>query len=248
MKSWNTKKGSRIIKVLSGRSNAYLILKDHDAILVDTGKTSSLKTLKKNLNSLNISIEDISFIILTHTHFDHCQSAEKIKEISDCKIIISGAAEDSVRNGYTKLPDGSFLITKLIARIGRLIGKSKFGYEPFRHDILVNGDFDIKVGNSEIKIVKTTGHSADSVSILVDSEIAIVGDVMFGVFNNSVFPPYLEDTKEMIESWKKLLNTGCKIFLPGHGKEINRNLLQKEYEKYARKPRPSQSPLPPPSA
>lgn len=69
----------------------------------------------------------------------------------------------------------------------------------------------------------------------MDNEIAIVGDTMFGVFKNSIFPPYSDDTVKMIESWGRLLNTDCIIFLPGHGKEINRKLLQKEYEKYARK-------------
>ncbi|MBN1251833.1 MAG: MBL fold metallo-hydrolase [Bacteroidales bacterium] len=235
MKNWVTKKGNKIIQVLSGRSNVYLMLKDNVAIMVDTGKTSTLKTLSKKMNSLNIAIDDISYILLTHTHFDHCQLTKKIKEISGCKIIVSSAAEDSIRNGYTKLPDGTFLVTKLIAKFGRLMSKAKFGYEPFRPDIFVNGDYDLKIGDSEIKIIKTTGHSADSVSILVDNDIAIVGDVMFGVFKNYVFPPYSDDTLKMIESWDKLLNTDCRIFLPGHGKEISRNLLQKEYEKYARK-------------
>lgn len=235
MKHWYTKNRNQIIQVLSGRSNAYLIIKDNAAILVDTGKTSSFKTLSANINSTNISIDDISFIVLTHTHFDHCQSAKKIKEKSDCKIVVSKAAEDSIRNGYTKLPDGTFPTTKVIAQIGRLIGKRKFGYEPFCPDIFVNGDSDIKIGNSDINVIETIGHSFDSVSVLVDNEIAIVGDAMFGIFNNSVFPPYSDDVLRMIESWYKLLNTDCRIFLPGHGKEISRNLLQKEYAKYALK-------------
>lgn len=63
----------------------------------------------------------------------------------------------------------------------------------------------------------------------MDNEIAIVGDAMFGVFNNSVSPPYADDTEKMIESWGKLLNSGCNIFLPGHGKAIKRSLLEKEF-------------------
>jgi hydroxyacylglutathione hydrolase len=235
MKIWKTKNGNKIIQVLSGRSNAYLILIDSIIILVDTGKSSALKTLSKNIESLNITIDDVSAIILTHTHFDHCQSTKIIKEKSDCQIIVSGSTANSIKNGYSKLPEGTFLTTRLIAKLGRLMGKSKFGYEPFKPDIFVNGDYDLNISDSRIRTIETIGHSADSVSILVDNEIAIVGDVMFGVFKNSVFPPYSDDIVRMIESWGKLLNTDCRIFLPGHGKEISRNLLQKEYEKYARK-------------
>jgi glyoxylase-like metal-dependent hydrolase (beta-lactamase superfamily II) len=235
MRTWKTKNGCKIIQVLSGRSNAYLIIINNNIILVDTGKRSSFAALLKKLDSMNITCADIMVLILTHTHFDHCQSAKEIKEKSDCKVIASRIAEDSIKNGYTKLSNGTFFITKLIARLGLIIGKRKFGFEPFQQDIFVEGKYDLDIANSRITIIETQGHSSDSVSILIDNEVAIVGDAMFGVFNNSIFPPYSDDVVKMIKSWGKLLHTDCAIFLPGHGKEIGRNLLQKEYEKYARK-------------
>jgi hydroxyacylglutathione hydrolase len=235
MKNWKTKNGTVIIRVLSERSNAYLVLKENMVILIDTGKTNAFQTLLENLVSLNLKIEDISFVILTHTHYDHCQSARKIKEKSNCQIIVSGKAADSVKNGYTKLPHGTFWITEFIAATGRLIGKSKFGYEPFQPDILITGDYNLDVEGVSIKITETLGHSADSVSIIVDNEIAVVGDEMIGVFRNSVFPPFADDVLKMLASWYKLLETDCNIFLPGHGKEISRAVLQNEFEKYNRK-------------
>jgi hydroxyacylglutathione hydrolase len=81
-------------------------------------------------------------------------------------------------------------------------------------------------------LINTEGHSPGSISIIVDNEVAVAGDAMFGVFKNSIFPPYADNPAEMVKSWKKLLNTGCKIFLPGHGNEIKRERLKKEYEKY----------------
>ena len=235
MRVWTTKNRIKIFQVLSGRSNAYLIVKDKAVMLVDTGKASAFETLSKNIQSLNIAINDVSDVILTHTHFDHCQSAKILKEKCACHIMVSGSAANSIKIGYTKLSDGTFLSTKLIASFGRLWGRTMFGYEPFSPDIFINGEFDLIVSEGSIKIIETAGHSSDSVSILVDNEIAIVGDVMFGVFKNSVFPPYADNISSMIESWGKLLYTDCRIFLPGHGNQISRNLLQHEYEKYARK-------------
>ena len=87
----------------------------------------------------------------------------------------------------------------------------------------------------KIKMIKTEGHSSGSISVIVDNEIAIVGDAIFGVFKNSVFPPYADNPIEMIKSWRMLLDTDCDTFLPGHGKEVKRELIQKEYYKYARK-------------
>jgi glyoxylase-like metal-dependent hydrolase (beta-lactamase superfamily II) len=68
-------------------------------------------------------------------------------------------------------------------------------------------------------------------SVVVDNEIAIVGDAMFGIFPGSVFPPYASDVKQMIASWGVLLKTDCSLFLPAHGSANSRFLLQKDYDK-----------------
>ncbi|MDF1550036.1 MAG: MBL fold metallo-hydrolase, partial [Bacteroidales bacterium] len=231
MNNWKTKNGYKIIQVLSGRSNAYLLLKDKLIILIDTGKESAYKKLSKKIDLLGLSLDKITHLILTHTHFDHCQSARKIKEKSSCKIIVSSKAGDSIDNGYTKLLKGTTYITRQISRLGQLIGKKRFGYQPFEPDILIHEDYDLSSTDNLINIFETSGHSEDSISILIDNEIAIVGDVMFGVFKNFIFPPYADNTGKMIKSWNRLLNTDCSIFLPCHGNEIKRELLKKQYVK-----------------
>lgn len=235
MKSWTTQKGCKIYQVLSGRSNSYLISAGNHSVLVDTGKSSAFTQLNKNINSLKLSCRDIEFLMLTHTHFDHCQSAKRIKEQFNCQIIISDKAAGSVKNGYTVLPSGTNFFSGLISGSGRRIGKTKFGYEPFEPDVLVEGEYKLHVNDTDIKIIETGGHSPDSLSIIVDNEIALAGDAMFGIFRNSVFPPFADNIDDMLKSWGKLLNSGCNTFLPGHGSEVKRPLLQKEYERFARK-------------
>jgi len=230
MKSWETKNGYKIYKVLGGRSNSYLISYKNSNVLVDTGKASAYSRLNKNIDSIELANPEISSLILTHTHFDHCQSASKLKEQKNCKIIVSEKAKEFIENGYTPLPKGTMTMFKLLSRIGRMLGKHRFGYRGFEPDLLVKDN--IALEGLHVDIIATEGHSSDSISVIVDNEIAIVGDAMFGIFKNSVFPPFADNIDEMVKSWGLLLNTSCKTFLPGHGKEINRELLQKEYEKY----------------
>ena len=147
MRSWKTKNGFDIIQVLSGRSNVYLIKKNDCVILMDTGKKSSFVSLSKKLNSLNIAIEDITILILTHTHFDHCQSAKEIKQKSMCNVIASAKATNSIIKGYAKLPDGTFFTTKFLAKLGQLVGKRKFGFEPFQQDIFVADEYDLNIAD-----------------------------------------------------------------------------------------------------
>jgi glyoxylase-like metal-dependent hydrolase (beta-lactamase superfamily II) len=65
--------------------------------------------------------------------------------------------------------------------------------------------------------------------VIVDEHIAIVGDTLFGVLPNSVYPPFRDCHEELVKSWGKLLETGCALFLPGHGRPIIRKLLEKKY-------------------
>jgi glyoxylase-like metal-dependent hydrolase (beta-lactamase superfamily II) len=123
----------------------------------------------------------------------------------------------------------------MISRLGQNIGIRKFGFEHFEPDILVDSEYQLINKICSARIIETAGHSNDSISIIADEEIAIVGDAMFGVFPNSVFPPYADDASKMVENWGKLLNTDCRIFLPGHGSEVKKELLQKEFEKYSGK-------------
>ena len=49
---------------------------------------------------------------------------------------------------------------------------------------------------------------------------------------HSVFPPFGQDIPRMIESWRILAGTGCKLFLPGHGGWRSLDQLTRQYQKY----------------
>jgi len=229
MKNWTTKNGFEIFQVLNWRSNSYLICSENGNILVDTGRESAYNQLQKSIVALNLKMEDIDLLILTHTHYDHCQNAFSIKEQSNCKILTSEYEAEYSKSGFTPLPKGTFPITRLIVNLGKKIGQKRFEYKPFIPDMLVTEELDLRKFN--VLIITTEGHSAGSISVIVDNEIAIVGDAMFGVFTKSVMPPFADDIKEMVKSWGKLLETKCHTFLPGHGKPIKRELLQREFDK-----------------
>ena len=230
MKNWKTKKGTTIFQVLNRRGNSFLICSENGNLLVDTGRVSSYNQLQKNIRTLHIKPESIGLLIPTHTHYDHCQNAFAIKEQTNCNVVVSEKEVAYAKCGFTPLPNGTFALTRMISNLGKWMSERKFGYKPFSADLLIAEELDLEPFN--IKVIPTPGHSPGSISVIVEDEIAIVGDTLFGVFRKSVFPPFADDVNEMIVSWGRLLETGCNIFLPGHGHEIERDLLQTEYEKY----------------
>ena len=237
MKNWKTKSGYEIFRVLHGRSNAFLICTEKFNLLVDTGIISAYDRLQRNISTLNLPSNSIDFLILTHSHYDHCQSVNVIQKQYNCKTIQSENETEFTRLGYAPLPDGTNLLTRLIANLGKNLGQKYFRFSPFIADILFNDQLDLNSFGLNIRLIHTTGHSPGSISVIVDNEIALVGDAMFGIFRNSIFPPFADDISGMIKSWGVLLKTECKVFLPGHGNEISRALVQNEFDKFSQKPR-----------
>lgn len=195
---------------------------------MDTGPSKSWKDLDRGLDQLVDG--ELSYLVLTHTHYDHTENAHRVKEKYGAKIMVHRSEAACLKQGYTPLPQGTVLSTKLLVGVGnRLNTRSR--YHPVTADFFVDDIYNL---GDNCCLIHTPGHTGGSISFIVNKEVALVGDAMFGVFRG-VFPPFANDVPSMIRSWKKLLDTGCKIFLPGHGSQNERKLLNKEYEKYRKK-------------
>lgn len=233
MKIWKTKEKNEIFQVLDGRTNCYFIPTDQGNILIDAGMRSAYNSLKKHIKSMHLVNENVDFLVLTHTHFDHCQNAAAVKKDNNCRIAVGKMEAGLASKGYTPIPQGTFNFTRMLNRLGNMMFSGSFGYDPFTADILVEESYNLMSGDINVVLISTGGHSVGSISVIIDDDIAIVGDAMIGVFEDSIIPPFADNIPDMIGSWHKLLQTGCRVFLPGHGHEISRDLLQKHYDKYS---------------
>jgi hydroxyacylglutathione hydrolase len=233
MMRWFLNNGYKIDQLLSGRSNSYLISTDNGNILVDTGRKNKRSFLLKNLEKLHI--EKIDWLILTHTHFDQCENARFFQNKFNCKVIVSDKGYPMAERGYAMHPRGTNPFTKAISQLGNQFFLKLSYYQKFIPNHTYDDFFSFSIPGINIELIATPGHSDDSISIIVNNEIALVGDTMFGIFKNSIFPPFADNPAEMVESWEKLLDTDCHTFLPGHGSEIKRELVEREHAKYSRK-------------
>lgn len=225
--TWITKSGYKIIRVLFGRSNVFLLTNGRQNILIDTSPGFMWPVLDRQLKKLDVT--RIDYLILTHSHFDHAANAGRIKEEYHAQIIVSKYEADFLKTGENPMARGTNILTHAFSS---LLGKKVLTLlrnKPCSYDILVDSILDLRDFGFEAYIIHTPGHTIGSMSIVVDDEVAIVGDAMFGVFRWSVFPPFANDIKQMVESWGKLLETNCTIFLPSHGSANSRSLVQRTY-------------------
>lgn len=224
---WETPSGYMIMQILSGRSNVFLLTDGKTNILIDTSTDSNWNKLVNTLESHNLT--KIDYLILTHTHHDHAANAKKVKDKYGAIVIVHKNEALQLINGEAILPQGTNSFTRtLINLVGKNV-ESRFDYEPCSYDIEVNSIFSLKDIGFNAYLLHTPGHSSGSISLIIDDNMAIVGDAMFGILQNSVFPPYADNTKELVDSWGKLLATNCKLFLPAHGSVKNRIQLKQGY-------------------
>jgi hydroxyacylglutathione hydrolase len=228
MKTWETKSGCKITQILAGRSNVFLVANGDKNILIDTGPGNRWKKLDRRLRKMHV--DRLEALVLTHAHYDHAGNAARLKEKYKARVIVNRHEALFLAKGDGIISRGTnmysrFLVNHLTKKLSLLSN-----YEPCRPDVQVDVIFDLNdFGFPHVYVMPTPGHTAGSQSVIVDDEVAIVGDAMFGVCPGSVFPPFAEDIAQTIASWGKLLVTNCRIFLPAHGRADSRALLQKDF-------------------
>jgi hydroxyacylglutathione hydrolase len=239
MKKWITQNGLEVYQLLGGRCNCFLIAADRNFMLVDTGGKIWRRTL---INRIEVFRRPGQYpgglaptgIILTHTHFDHTENAAALKKEYDLPIFVHRHEAGYLSRGENPPITGTFPPVKWVTNVfGSALEKWK-RYETVRPDILVEETYDLGPWGLPGYLLSTPGHTPGSLSVVIDNEIAIVGDAMVGMFRNSVYSPFACDPDEMIRSWGKLLDTGCSLFLPAHGAANPRELLEKQYKRFNR--------------
>lgn len=227
---------SRIVRIPMGHSNAYLVVNGEHSALVDAGVSGKLDKITDALKSQNLAPNDINLIIMTHTHYDHCGTLSELKKLTGAQIVVQAEEASNLREGFTPLPRGTRWYSKAIVFLGdRLLPSRAGSFDPVEPDIVVEESCDLNQYGLPGTAVHTPGHTAGSMSILVDGEHALVGDTMFHIFKNSAMPPLANDVPELLGSWERLLETGCERFYPGHGSPFSRDLLKASLEKEKKK-------------
>ncbi len=174
------------------QNNCYLVYRDDqkEAFIVDPAR--GYDKIKQIAADLGLTI---SAVFITHGHFDHILDAKKWEE-SGATLYIHPLDRDKLHTPQNLAPP-----------------RLTVDY-PTTETLIEEGDV-VKVGNIEVKVLHTPGHSKGSCCFIVDNYL-FTGDTLFyGSCGRTDF--YDSNTGEMLKSLKRLSKLdGDYIVLPGH--------------------------------
>ena len=177
--------------------------------LIDAGKEESPEgSIYPYIRKLGRDPSEISLLILTHAHWDHCAGAATIKSDTDCKVGIHGL-------GKPYLEDPTLIVKQLTERFPSQDNSHMSSFNAIKADIAYNDGDIIDLGEKKLEIIHIPGHSAGSVSI-VDNELGIYicGDSMQG--GGTSQPLIFYNATQYIASVKRLLKMPIRIMVNGH--------------------------------
>jgi glyoxylase-like metal-dependent hydrolase (beta-lactamase superfamily II) len=217
----------KIFPIHMGFDTIYIV-RGEGVILIDGGDPHKIAKFRGGIEKASINLEEIQLIALTHGHWDHIGSARDIKDLTGAKVLLHQRDMHFLDEAHPSQPPGFTLWGKTIIAMLKL-------YTLFVH--IPTFEVDIVAGNEAIslveygipgKVVHTPGHSWGSVSVLLDSGEAFVGDLamnMFPMRRKPGLPIFGDDMQLVKNSWRKLMSMGIKTVYPAHGKPFPAGIL-----------------------
>lgn len=146
---------------VADRTGSYVINED-ELTIIETGPSPSIQYIKKGLDTLGLSLEQVKYIIVTHIHLDHAGGAGLlIKECPNAKVVVHPRGERHLVDPH-----------KLVAGARAVYGDSFSElFDPIypieKERLLVKDEGDtLKIGpHCTLTFLNTPGHAKHHFSI-----------------------------------------------------------------------------------
>ena len=212
--------------------NAWALAAADGIVLVDTGmhEPGSLAHLERAMHMVNLRIEHVRLLVVTHAHADHFGQALPIVERAGCELWMNPNLAHA--RAYAEDPDAVFRRRIEVARQSGVPSEPLDAYaerrkeqgtgvagwvEPAR-DAVEGVTFETDLG--EWRILETPGHGPSHVCIhLRDGRVLLSGDHLLGrvsLYYDYGWTP--DPAGEFLASLEKVDALDARLCLSGHGR------------------------------
>ena len=205
--------------------NTWLYPIEDGWVMIDTGYENSYASVLKKLQKMRITPEEVRYLFLTHAHDDHAGFLEEwMSKHPQTQVIAHKKAIDGLRRGQNSFDGGcSTLGAFLFCQLMALLGNGDHRYPKLSEEHLANiitlNEANLGEMESELngKILFTPGHTADSISLVVDGNLFCGDAAMDGIPSSRKITIWVEDKVAFEKSWGEMIASRAKKIFPAHG-------------------------------
>jgi len=188
-------------KLRYGMTNAFLIPGKSGYLLVDTDYAGTMPAFYNAIKQYDIKVSDISYVFATHYHPDHIGLVSELMK-QGVKLLVVDTQCPHIHYSDEIFARDKRLNYEPIDESDATVISCKESRE-FLKDLGINGE-----------IISTASHSADSVSLVLDEGVCIVGDLepidYLGGYEENV--PLQQD-------WELIMSYNPKLIYYAHANE-----------------------------
>ena len=189
---------TNIVAVRDGMNTIYFINTGDGFIMIDAG--SNTRRVEKALESVNINIYDVKWILLTHSDSDHVASLNlfpnAIIYMNEDELQLINGTMNRNRSGGNSLPDGIDI----------------------NNIILLSDNQELSFNGTKVRAIKAPGHTPGSMLYMVDGRYLFTGDAFMIRNRNISVHPFTMDSELSEKTIDRLRDTvnNSKIVLTSH--------------------------------
>jgi glyoxylase-like metal-dependent hydrolase (beta-lactamase superfamily II) len=202
--------------------NVYLIDGGSQFLLVDIGYLDSVDEIVELIRQMDFNLSTCQMVIATHADADHIQGCARAREVLKTKVAAHPLSVGPLESGdaiqtYASIKAQGFEIPM----------------PPCKVDLLLNEGDTIKVGDVELHVWHTPGHTPGQLSFkmgnLLFSGDNIYKDSCVGVIDAH----HGSSIPDFINSLKRIQRADAEFLLPSHGPVFRRDkrILQKAIDR-----------------
>ena len=183
-----------LITLTVNATHFYLIDTGRGWLLFDVGWLNLLPQFLNRLKTYRIGLPEIKHIMFSHTHPDHADLVQTVRRLSEARLLIHASQVPHLAD-LAAFYKGNKNFEPIVLGPNDLVSPDRAAL----HALGIHGE-----------MVETPGHSDDSISLVLDSGPAFVGDLV---------PPHLatEEAYDLTcQSWQKLTRLGAETIYPAH--------------------------------
>lgn len=190
-----------VSKLRYGNTNTFLIRGKSGYLLIDTDYAGTIQAFYGAIKKYNIKVSDISYVLATHYHPDHIGLVSELMK-QGVKLLVVDTQCSHIHYSDEIFSRDKRLNYETINEKGARVISCKESRE-FLKGIGIEGE-----------IISTTSHSEDSISMVLDNGVCMVGDLepieYLGAYEQNV---------RLKEDWELVMSYNPKLIYYAHANE-----------------------------